>query len=462
MTSLDVKSLYLRVVTLMVFVWCVAAFAVNRRKTLYEASVAKLQALEPRFRLLNGSSSSQKESALSIIEQLASAYSTLHLREKSSDLYWKALLIRQHLKLSTASASVALASELQYMGRYEDAIAVVTNETRKKQLTPGVESVLLRQEAQLLDCQGKSFAALQKTMRAKNLDKKSGSSGSIADLIQFLRLLRKVLIAETVSKSIPPAIHERLIKEWEDMKRYVIDSGTFNDPLQMPKSLVRGLRTQPWHSFEETSKPLAFSEYAPLISLLEERSQNLLSEFRLLDTQNLLEREEECIHDSKYGSWRVFMCNAHWFERVDERGCSLSSPIACSIMQHAQDTLMRMGSLSKVLRVGYSAVSGQAHLHAHCGNTNAQIKLHLALFAPINRESGIPCARIRVANETRFWKTGKVFVFDDSFEHEVWNACDQDQVANNDAQRVVFQLVISHPEMKEEDGPWLSAEREEL
>jgi tetratricopeptide (TPR) repeat protein len=141
--------------------------------------------LEPKVRLLTNSSM-KKESALSMIERLANAYSTLHLRQKSIDLYWKALLIRKDLRLSTASASVALASELQLMGRYNEALEVVTNEAKNEQPISGIESVLLRQEAQLLDCTGETFAALQKTMRAKTLDKKSGTSGSISDLIQLI------------------------------------------------------------------------------------------------------------------------------------------------------------------------------------------------------------------------------------------------------------------------------------
>ena len=36
---------------------------------------------------------------------------------------------------------------------------------------------------------------------------------------------------------------------------------------------------------------------------------------------------------------------------------------------------------------------------------------------------GAHCARIRVANDTRAWETGKVLFFDDSWEHEVGRVC---------------------------------------
>ena len=423
----------------------------------YDTIMAKIRDTESK--LLSESSKMNDLSSLAIIEDLASAYSSLHMREQSFELYERAFNIRKNLKLSTVTVSVALATELQKMGKYNEALLFVSNEMKKEQVIPDVESILLRQEAHLLDCKGETLLALQKSMKAKNLDGKSGKSGSISDLIQFLRLLRKVLIEEEVTKTIPTAIYDRLKNEWESMKKFLIDSGTFGNPLQMPKSFVRGLRAQPWHSFESPFIPPSFPEFTPLIQLLEESSSYLLKEFLVLETQNLLEREDECIHDSKQGSWKVFMCNAHWYEKVDDKGCSLSTPTACLVMRQAQDILTKMESSSQVLRGGYSAVNGNSHIRAHCGISNAQLKLHVGLFAPIKRD-GTPCASLRVANETRSWKTGRVFVFDDSFEHEVWNTCDSNNTLDGNSQRIVFQLVISHPELTRQSSSL--EEREEL
>ena len=38
------------------------------------------------------------------------------------------------------------------------------------------------------------------------------------------------------------------------------------------------------------------------------------------------------------------------------------------------------------------------------------------------------CATLRVANVTHAWEDGKLLFFDDSFEHEVFNHCDQERV----------------------------------
>eukprot|EP00041_Stephanoeca_diplocostata_P014336 m.259450 g.259450 ORF g.259450 m.259450 type:complete len:85 (-) comp19665_c0_seq6:128-382(-) len=49
------------------------------------------------------------------------------------------------------------------------------------------------------------------------------------------------------------------------------------------------------------------------------------------------------------------------------------------------------------------------------------------------------CAVMRVGRDMRSWVEGKVLLFDDSFEHEVFNTCD--------VARVVFQVVLRHPEI---------------
>ena len=73
--------------------------------------------------------------------------------------------------------------------------------------------------------------------------------------------------------------------------------------------------------------------------------------------------------------------------------------------------------------------------------------MHLALAAPTRRATGLGCARIRVGNETRRWRAGRVLFFDDSFEHEVFNDCGADSDADGDAgaERTVFQVVFEHP-----------------
>lgn len=78
----------------------------------------------------------------------------------------------------------------------------------------------------------------------------------------------------------------------------------------------------------------------------------------------------------------------------------------------------------------YSVLSPKTHLPAHTGATNARLIVHLPLVVPGN-------CRFRVGNETREWREGKAWVFDDTIEHEAWN--DSDQV------RVILMIDVWNP-----------------
>lgn len=58
--------------------------------------------------------------------------------------------------------------------------------------------------------------------------------------------------------------------------------------------------------------------------------------------------------------------------------------------------------------------------------------MHLGLRVPAGG-----CAVFEIAGQQRAWEAGRVLVFDDSFEHQVWNNCTE--------RRAVLQLVLVHP-----------------
>jgi aspartate beta-hydroxylase len=62
----------------------------------------------------------------------------------------------------------------------------------------------------------------------------------------------------------------------------------------------------------------------------------------------------------------------------------------------------------------FSVLEAGAHIPAHTGVTNARLIVHLPLVVP-------PRCRFRVGSETREWREGEAWVFDDSIEHEAWN-----------------------------------------
>lgn len=69
----------------------------------------------------------------------------------------------------------------------------------------------------------------------------------------------------------------------------------------------------------------------------------------------------------------------------------------------------------------FSVLAPKTRIPAHTGVTNSRFIVHLPLIVP-------PGCTYRVGAETREWREGSAWVFDDTFEHEAWNGSDQPRV----------------------------------
>ncbi len=72
----------------------------------------------------------------------------------------------------------------------------------------------------------------------------------------------------------------------------------------------------------------------------------------------------------------------------------------------------------------FSILAPHYHIPAHQGPTNGIIRVHLPLLVPRDRAR----CRIRVGDEILVWELGQAVVFDDYYEHEVWNDTDETRV----------------------------------
>jgi aspartate beta-hydroxylase len=62
----------------------------------------------------------------------------------------------------------------------------------------------------------------------------------------------------------------------------------------------------------------------------------------------------------------------------------------------------------------FSVLAPHTHIPPHTGVTNTRLVVHLPLIVP-------PDCRFRVGGETRTWREGEAWVFDDTINHEAWN-----------------------------------------
>ncbi|MGE9295046.1 MAG: aspartyl/asparaginyl beta-hydroxylase domain-containing protein [Puniceicoccales bacterium] len=82
----------------------------------------------------------------------------------------------------------------------------------------------------------------------------------------------------------------------------------------------------------------------------------------------------------------------------------------------------------------FSILSEGKHIPAHRGPYNGVLRFHLGLQVPEPREQ----CRIRVHDQYYSWAEGEGVIFDDSFDHEVWN--------DTDGVRVVLFVDFVRPE----------------
>lgn len=68
----------------------------------------------------------------------------------------------------------------------------------------------------------------------------------------------------------------------------------------------------------------------------------------------------------------------------------------------------------------FSILSPHKHIPHHRGPWAGVLRLHLGIMVPEPRHM----CRIRIANEVYAWEEGKAVIFDDTYNHEVWNDTD--------------------------------------
>jgi beta-hydroxylase len=81
----------------------------------------------------------------------------------------------------------------------------------------------------------------------------------------------------------------------------------------------------------------------------------------------------------------------------------------------------------------FSILSPHKHIPPHRGAWAGVLRLHLGLIVPEPRQH----CRIRIADEIHTWEEGRCLVFDDTYNHQVWN--------DTDGYRVVLFVDFARP-----------------
>lgn len=114
---------------------------------------------------------------------------------------------------------------------------------------------------------------------------------------------------------------------------------------------------------------------------------------------------------SKGKNWRTFIL--YGFGKKLEKNC-----------KQAPFTAELLSRVPEVQTAWFSILSPGYHIPAHTGVTKGIVRAHLGLIIPKQADK----CWIRVGDQIKVWREGEIFVFDDTYEHEVYNNTDEERV----------------------------------
>lgn len=174
-----------------------------------------------------------------------------------------------------------------------------------------------------------------------------------------------------------------------------------NCPSQFPSCYIQDDNAKPWHD----------SCTYPWVQLLEDNFEIIREEAlnAVLNFPVGIHPDNENFAGN--GTWNTFFFykNGMLFEE-NIKTC-----------QRTVKILKQIPGVQLAGRTYFSTMSPSIHIKTHCGPHNFKLRTHLGLKVPQG-------ATIRVGSEERPWLEGKCIVFDDSFDHEVWNKSDETRI----------------------------------
>jgi aspartyl/asparaginyl beta-hydroxylase (cupin superfamily) len=221
-------------------------------------------------------------------------------------------------------------------------------------------------------------------------------SARVEDFAQLRDLLYEVERLPTVRRGLD-ALGLRSIFEVPSRAVHKIPS-PYTHPMQYPAYYLPGVPARRFYDPAEFEWAKALEDAFPVVK--EELAQVLAA-----DAQGFKAYMSEA--QQHLTGWNTF--NLFFYGKKFEANCARvprTTALLESLPRFERDHIM------------FSALNPHARIPPHTGPMNGIIRAHLPLLVPRG-------CYIRVGPDERTWEEGKLLVFDDSFEHEVWNHSDQ-------------------------------------
>lgn len=205
-----------------------------------------------------------------------------------------------------------------------------------------------------------------------------------------------------------------------------VEKGLFLNRYQRSLYNVDRLTSRPVWTLEQTTHQEFFRKLEENWEIIRDEGVALLSE----SPADGYRPEAENLRDT--GEWKQYELYSRG--RKITANC-VKAPKTCELVKYAAATGCKRGQIK------FSVMMQGTHVWPHTGPTNCRLRAHLGLVVP----EGL---RLRVGQEQIRWQQGKVVVFDDSWEHEVWH--------EGASPRLILIVDVWHPDLSEEEWKTLS------
>jgi len=137
--------------------------------------------------------------------------------------------------------------------------------------------------------------------------------------------------------------------------------------------------------------------------------ESILSNHQQFPSLQDIQKEQIVLNQDN--NWKTFFL--YGFGNKANKNCK-ACPITTSLLE----------KIPGMKTAFFSILSPGKHIPAHKGVFKGLIRSHLGLIIPGKKGECL----MRIDDQKIFWEEGKAVVFDDTYEHEVWNSSNQVRV----------------------------------
>jgi len=163
-------------------------------------------------------------------------------------------------------------------------------------------------------------------------------------------------------------------------------------------------------------RPVFDNKDFPWTSLLESNYPSIRAEFeKVMDYRDQfpslqqIQREQQVLNQDN--RWQTFFL--YGFGIKVTKNCDMC-PVTTSLLEKIPDMKTAF----------FSVLAPGKHIPAHKGVFKGIIRSHLGIIIPGKTGD----CRMRIENQEIYWNEGEMVVFDDTYDHEVWNDTDKTRV----------------------------------